>query len=142
MNPRNQKKVLQATFIEVCFLLGITMTILWGVILAMWKLNALDLENTYIRSLILWSFKMGFSGAVYMVIAPVVRYGLDVAVRSYHYVGIFFGLGILTFTGSNLTRNSLLGSDIFWTLSIPLIMTSFMMMKKSQNGGFPPVPRK
>lgn len=112
MNSRNQKNVLQATFIEVCFLLGVAMTILWVVILVMWKLNVFDLENAYVRSLILWSFKMGFSGAVYMVIAPAVRYGLNMAVRSYHCICIFLGLCILTFTGSNLTRNSMLELDI------------------------------
>jgi hypothetical protein len=101
----------------------------------LWKTDAVNLGNPYIASLIIWGFKMGFSGGVHMAIVPVLRHTLDQTVRTYHFPGAFIGLCVLVFTGFNLAYSTEFDFGLLWFLSIPAFMTWAMMTLKNRTGG-------
>ncbi|MBP9687924.1 hypothetical protein KBD68_04675 [Candidatus Woesebacteria bacterium] len=128
-------KAMKATFIEVCFLLGVLMALLWAVVFAFWKLNLLDTRNPYIASLIIWGFKMGFSGGVNIFVAPLARFSLDMPVRDYHYPSILIGLMVTLYTWYQLSISHMFDLNMFWFLAIPAFMAFVMMSIKNRGTG-------
>jgi hypothetical protein len=106
-----------ATFAEACFWIGTIMT-LTGVVI-MGYAQPGPMYSQWMHSLAIWGYKMGFSGGVYMFVAPVVRYSANGNLYKHHYICIFAGLCIAVYTGSTLERAQMLNEGTFWLFLVP-----------------------
>lgn len=135
--PSKHERAILATMVEVSFMLGAVMVILWAVTFWLWKQNPTDPESMYARSFIIWTFQMGFAGSLYLIFVPIVRHSSNyMVVRGYHYLAAFIGLCVLILTGANLILNDMLGLGILWFVAIPGVMAWAMVKHKESVGGF------
>lgn len=105
-----------STFAEICFWIGILMAFTGIVVMNYAKPPFYD---EWVQSLAIWGYKMGFSGGVYMFVAPVVRYTGNGLLNKVHFICIFVGLCITVYTGSTLESAQMLNEGTFWMLLVP-----------------------
>lgn len=94
-------KTFLAFFVESCLFMAATMVALWVLIFSAWNSGVIGAAQA---SLIVWSFQMAWSAAIYMVATPLVRYAADMPFRNYHFGSVFLGLCLSVFTTAQLIR--------------------------------------
>lgn len=109
-----------ATYAEACFWIGTLMAITGTV--AFGYAQPGPMYSPWMHSLAIWGYKMGFSGGVYMFVAPVVRHFAKGGIYKHHYICIFVGLCITVYTGAPLERAQMLNEGTFWLFLVPPVI--------------------
>lgn len=115
-------KTFFAFFAESCLSMAAAMVALWVLIFSAWKSGTLGAAQA---SLIIWSFQVAWSAAIYMVAVPLVRYMTNMTFRNYHFGSVFLGLCLSVFTTAQLLRVEGLS---FKQTSVYLILPPLMVL--------------
>ena len=121
-----------ATFAELCFRIGVGMVVVGVGILAYSEPG--PMYSQWVHSFEINGYKMGFSGGVHMFLAPVLRYSAGGGIYKHHWIGIFVGLCVATYTGSTLERSQMLNEGTLWMLLVPPGIILFKMIFTKNKG--------
>lgn len=133
-------KTFCAFFIESCLFMAAAMIGMWVLIFSAWKSG---IVGTAQASLIIWSFQMAWSGAIYMTTVPVVRYMANMPFRTYHYGSVFTGLCLSVFTTAQLIRvEGLSFKQTSVYLFLPPLMVILALAIKTMKGKGSVIPEK
>ncbi len=127
-----------ATAVEICFRIGIVMAMVGVAFIAFTSQG--PVYSQMLMSFQIFGYKMAFSGGMYMVCAPAVRYLLMNYLWKFHFVCIFIGLFIVTRTGSSLLQAKLMDTTVAFALLIPIGIV-VLKTKFTKNGATPATPK-
>ena len=102
--------------IEGCNAIGASMVLMWLATFALWKIGFIGKAQ---GDFIVWSFQMGFSGAIYMALMPVARFTINMPLKVYHWVSLVVGLLVGWYSGMQLSIADMLD---FRSVSFLLIL--------------------
>ena len=121
-----------ATFAELCFRIGVLMAVVGVVIIV--RSEPGPMYSQWVHSFEIWGYKLGFSGGVHMFLAPAVRYSAGGGIYKHHWIGIFVGICIATYTGSTLESSQTLNEGTLWMLLVPPGIILFKMIFTKNKG--------
>ena len=126
-----EKKSYTPFLVECLFLGGVLMAVTFLLLFGVWKVSGFADP-----SVMIWAFKIGFSGAAYLVGAPLIRCVADnMDVEPHHWTGLLFGLLLCGFTAIQLRIANEFGfSNLLLPMLAPPLGMLIALIKKKMGG--------
>ena len=137
MDPTKTPRPL-ATAAEMCFRIGILMAMVGVAFIAFTQQG--QVYSQQLMNFQIFGYKMAFSGGMYMVCAPAVRYLITNYLWKFHFVCIFIGLLLVTRTGSTLLQEELMDTTVAFALLIPIGIVA-LKTKFTKKGATPSISK-
>ncbi len=127
MNSENKSHPV-ATLAEICLRIGTLFSAVGCLLIGYCALVGTTPDNVALMSYKIWGLRVAFSGSLYMIIAPVVRYSYMDYLWRHHYALMLIGFIILLYSKGSLEELEVFKSPgTFIVMMLPLIFVTVMM---------------